>query len=187
MVLSAVARAVNVSMQILNKWLNRVIAFLGLAILAAMLATGIVAARAWKLGKDAQDYFESSVRSIATGWEVSELKKRFVPEMLSPQAERAFRAYFSRLSALRTMKRLGKPAGRIGTGAYPGTTINGTWAEYTAHAEFESGGAQITLVLKRVSGGWQIAVFEVGLPAKPQARSADPMLVSRRSRAGSAL
>lgn len=174
-------------MRILNKLLNRVIAFLGLAILAAMLATGVIAARAWKIGKDAQDYFEASVRSIVVAWDVSELKKRFVPEMLSPQVERAFTAYFSRLSALRALKGLGRPSGRIGTGAYPGTTINGTWAEYTADAQFEGGGAQITLVLKRVPQGWQIAVFEVRPLAKSQAVSPEPILVSRLPRAGPAL
>ena len=60
---------------------------------------------------------------------------------------------FAWYAGLGKLKSLDRPEGRVGSGVYPGTAINGTWADYSAHAEFDAGPAEITLTLKRQGGG----------------------------------
>jgi hypothetical protein len=49
----------------------------------------------------------------------------------------------------------------VGKGAFPGTSINGPWAEYSVAARFDTGPATFHMVLKRVDDGWQIAGFQI--------------------------
>lgn len=155
-------------MQRLDKPLNHLIVFLGLAILVAMLAMAVAAIRASAISRDATAYVETNVPQIVSGWNPQELERRLVPEMVSPRVREGLAQLFSALSALGKLKSLGKPAGRIGSGAFPGTTINGTWADYAVDAEFDHGRMQILLVLKRVDDGWQIASFSVKPAASPR-------------------
>jgi len=144
-----------------DRLLNHVIVFFGLAIVAAIVVTFAVAIRTSHLGRDAAAYIESSVPQIVSGWNPKELERRLVPEMVSPRVKEGILRLFSELSSLGNLKTLAMPVGRIGSGVYPGTPINGTWADYSVDAEFDRGKAQVQLVLKRVDGGWQIAGFSV--------------------------
>jgi hypothetical protein len=141
--------------------LNHLIVFLGLAVVAAMVVMFAVAMRTSHLGRDAAAYVESNVPAIVAGWNPAELERRVVPEMLSSRIREGIRGLFSELSSLGHLKSLAEPAGRIGSGAFPGTTINGTWADYGVEAQFDGGKARIQLILKRVDDGWQIAGFSV--------------------------
>lgn len=158
-------------MQKLDRLLSHAIALLGLAILAAIILTAGIAVRTSLVSRDATAYVESALPQLVGGWNPRELERRLVPEMVTPRVREALPPLFASFSALGKLKSLDKPAGRIGSGAYPGTTINGTWAAYAADAEFEGGRARIELVLKRVDDGWQIATFRLvptPLPASPR-------------------
>jgi hypothetical protein len=145
----------------LTRALNYAFALLGIAVLAAMIGTGIVAARIAHLSKDASAYVEDAVPRIVRSWDLGELEKRLAPELLSPQVRDELKGYFSNLSRLGNLRQIGKPIGRVGSGAYPGTMINGRWADYSVSADFDGGPARIECVLKRTLDSWQIASFSV--------------------------
>jgi hypothetical protein len=57
------------------------------------------------------------------------------------------------------------PAGRVGNGTFPGTRINGTWADYAVVGEFDAGPSEFRMILKRVDQGWQITGLQVASEA----------------------
>jgi hypothetical protein len=159
--------------QRLDRLFNHLIVFLGLAILVAMLAVAAVAVRTSAISREAAAYVEVNVPQIVNGWNPLELERRLVPEMVSPRVREGLVELFSALSSLGKLKELGKPTGRIGSGAFPGTTIDGTWADYAVDAEFDHGRMQILLILARGGDGWRIAGFSVrpatlSRPSPPQ-------------------
>jgi hypothetical protein len=141
--------------------LNYAFALLGIAVFAAMIGTGIVAARIAQLSKDASAYVEDAVPRIVGSWDAGELEKRLPPELLSAQVSDELKSYFSNLSRLGNLRKMGKPVGRVGSGAYPGTRINGRWADYSVSADFDGGPARIECVLQRTQDSWRIATFSV--------------------------
>lgn len=149
----------------MRRILNVLGALYALALLAAISAWAYVLWQNGKLNESAAAYLEANLPAIVRPWNAAELERRLAPEMLTAYNRNAIEGYFSSLAALGGLKSLGKPAGRVGRGAYPGTAINGTWAEYGVNAQFDAGPAEIKLVLKRVDEGWQIASFYVATAA----------------------
>ncbi len=155
-------------MKNLDRLLNLVVAFLGSAVLVSILVMAVVAVRTSALNREAAAYVEANLPRIVGEWNPAELERRIVPEMLSPRVKEGLPPLFQSLSALGRLSSMSKPTGRTGSGAFPGTSINGTWADFAVAAEFERGRVSIELVLKRVADGWQIASFSV----RPVAASA---------------
>ncbi|HZP91867.1 MAG TPA: hypothetical protein VFB20_03155 [Burkholderiales bacterium] len=158
----------------MRRILNVVGALYAAALLTAISAWAYVLWHNGKLDESAAAYVEGNLPAIVRPWNAAALERRLAPEMLTAYNRHAIEEYFSGLAALGAPKSLGKPAGRVGRGVYPGTTINGTWAEYDVDAQFDAGPAEIKLVLKRVDDGWQIASFYVATaaPARPAGEKA---------------
>jgi hypothetical protein len=136
---------------------NLVIAALAIAIVYG----GYLVVRTKALNDDAAQYSEKAIRAMADPWNSEEFVKRAAPETMGQGGDKFMPELFAWYSALGKLKSVEKPTGRVGTGAYPGTAIIGTWADYSARAEFEAGPAEIGLILKRVGDTWQIANFQI--------------------------
>lgn len=130
-------------------------------IVAGAVYGGTIVAKTRRDNAEAAAYISEAVAAMAANWDVEELLKRAAPEWLSPADKTGLRALFARFTALGKLKALDAPTGRVGNGAFPGTLINGTWAEYAVVGQFDAGPSEFRMVLKRVDGGWQIAAFRV--------------------------
>ena len=135
------------------------------ALVAAIFYGGYLVVRTNAFAKDAAEYTEKAIRAMADPWSADEFVKRAAPELLRQADPKFLPALFAWYAGLGKLKSLDRPAGRVGSGAYPGTAINGTWADYSAHAEFDAGPAEITLTLKRQGEGWQIANIQISAEA----------------------
>jgi hypothetical protein len=149
--------------------MNKLAGALGNVVLAALIVAIIygayLIARTNALARDASEYTEKAIRAMADPWSADEFVKRAAPETLRQGGEKFMPELFAYYSGLGKLKSLDKPAGRVGSGAYPGTAIKGAWADYSAHAEFDTGPAEISLTLKRQGAGWQIANIQISAEA----------------------
>jgi len=157
---------------------NLVIAALAVAIVYG----GYLVVRTKALNEDAAEYSQKAIRAMVDPWNSEEFVKRATPETMRQGGDKFMPELFAWYSALGRLKSVGKPIGRVGTGAYPGTAIIGTWADYSARAEFEAGPAEIGLILKRVGDTWQIANLQVRAEAfarlkPPPSRQGDQPLI----------
>ena len=121
----------------------------------------------------ASAFAADTVAAMAGSWDAGELIRRAAPEWLPPAEQVGLRAVFRQFSTLGRLKGLHMPSGRVGDGAYPGTRINGVWADYTVVGEFDTGPAAFHLVLKHIDDGWQVAGFQANSPVfeqRPPAR-----------------
>lgn len=130
-------------------------------IVAGALYAGYIVVKTKRDNAEAAAYISAAVAAMAANWDVEELQKRAAPEWLSPADKAGLRTLFARLAALGKLKALDAPMGRVGNGAFPGTLINGTWAEYAVVGQFDAGPSEFRMVLKRVDDGWQVAAFRV--------------------------
>ena len=134
------------------------------ALVAAIFYGGYLVVRTNAFARDAAEYAEKAI-PMADPWSADEFVKRAAPELLRQADPKFLPALFAWYAGLGKLKSLDRPAGRVGSGAYPGTAINGIWADYSAHAEFDAGPAEITLTLKRQGEGWQIANIQISAEA----------------------
>lgn len=144
---------------------NRLLRWSGhlvLALVVAGIAYGVkVVADSRLHNASAATFAAEAVTAMAREWKPDELTRRAAPEWLGPQDLARLPEVFRHFSALGRLKQLYAPAGRVGDGAFPGTRINGVWADYTVAGEFEAGPAAFRIVLKRVDDGWRIAGLHV--------------------------
>ena len=149
--------------------MNKIAGALGNLVLATLVAAilygGYLVVRTNTLAKDAAEYTDKAIRAVADPWSADEFVKRATPELLRQAGPQFMPKLFAWYAGLGKLKSLDRPAGRVGSGAYPGTSIMGTWADYSAHAEFDSGPAEILLILKRQGEGWQIANIQISAQA----------------------
>lgn len=138
------------------------------SIVVAIVYGGYLVVRTNALARDAAEYTEKAIRAVADPWSADEFAKRAAPELLRQVGPGFMPKLFAWYAGLGRLKSLDPPAGRVGSGAYPGTAIAGTWANYSAHAEFDAGPAEITLTLKRQEEGWQIANIQITAQAFSQ-------------------
>jgi len=131
------------------------------ALVVAIIYGGYLIVRTKQLNEDAAEYSERAIRAMVDPWDSNEFVKRAAPETMRQGGEKFMPELFAWYSALGKLKAIEKPIGRVGTGAFPGTAIRGTWADYSARAEFEAGPAEIILTLKRTGDTWQIANIEI--------------------------
>ena len=145
--------------------MNKFVGALGNLVIAALVIAiiygGYLVVRTKALNEDAAKYSEAAIRAMIDPWNSEEFVKRAAPETLRQGGEKFMPELFAWYSALGKLKAIEKPIGRVGTGAYPGTAIMGTWADYSARAEFEVGPAEIGLILKRAGDTWQIANIQI--------------------------
>ncbi|HWA12341.1 MAG TPA: hypothetical protein VHA15_04540 [Burkholderiales bacterium] len=111
-----------------------------------------------------------AVIDMARDWDASEMARRAAPRWLSAADLQQLPAVFRQFSALGRLQDLQPPVGRVGKGAFPGTDINGPWAEYSVAARFDTGPATFHMVLKRVGDGWQMSGFQIDAEVLRQAR-----------------
>jgi hypothetical protein len=130
-------------------------------IVAGAVYAGTIVIKTKRDNAEAAAYTSEAVAAMAANWNAEELLKRAAPEWLSPADKSGLKVLFSRFTALGKLRSLHAPAGRVGNGAFPGTAINGTWAEYAVVGEFDAGPSEFRMVLKRVDDGWQVAAFQV--------------------------
>ena len=135
------------------------------ALVAAIFYGGYLVVRTNALARDAAEYTDKAIRAVADPWSADEFVKRAAPELLRQAGPQFMPKLFAWYAGLGKLKSLDRPAGRVGSGAYPGTAIRGTWADYSAHAEFDAGPAEITLTLKRQGEDWQIANIQISAQA----------------------
>ena len=135
------------------------------ALVAAIFYSGYLVVRTNALAKDAAEYTDKAIRAVTDPWSADEFVKRAAPELLRQVGPQFMPKLFAWYAGLGKLKSLDRPAGRVGSGAYPGTAIRGTWANYSAHAEFDAGPAEITLTLKRQGEDWQIANIQISAQA----------------------
>ena len=138
------------------------------ALVAAIFYGGYLVVRTNALAKDAAEYTDKAIRAVTDPWSADEFVKRAAPELLRQVGPQFMPKLFAWYAGLGKLKSLDRPAGRVGSGAYPGTSIRGAWAAYSAHAEFDAGPAEITLTLKRQGEGWQIANIQISAQAFSQ-------------------
>ena len=138
------------------------------AIVAAILYGGYLVVGTNALARDASEYTDKAIRAVADPWSADEFVKRAAPELMRQVSPDFMPKLFAWYAGLGKLKSLGRPAGRVGSGAYPGTAIMGKWAEYSAHAEFDAGPADIALTLKKQGEGWQIVNIQISSPAFSQ-------------------
>lgn len=130
-------------------------------IVAGAIYAGSIVAKTKRDNAEAATFIGEAVAAMAANWNAEELLKRAAPEWLSPADKAGLKALFARFAMLGKLKALHAPAGRVGNGPFPGTRINGTWAEYAVVGEFDAGPSEFRMILKRVDQGWQIAGFQV--------------------------
>lgn len=130
-------------------------------IVAGAVYAGYIVAKTKRDNAEAATFISEAVAAMATNWNAGELLQRAAPEWLSPADKVGLNGLFARLSVLGRLKVLHAPTGRVGNGSFPGTMINGTWAEYSVVGEFDGGMSEFRMVLKRVDNGWQVAAFQV--------------------------
>ncbi|HEX7811359.1 MAG TPA: hypothetical protein VF460_05580 [Burkholderiales bacterium] len=134
-------------------------------IVAGVVYAGWIVAKTKRDNAEAAAYVGETVAAMAANWDSDELLKRAAPEWLSPVDRAGIKAMFERFAALGKLKALHVPAGRVGNGAFPGTRINGTWADYAVVGEFDAGPSEFRMILKRVDQGWQITGLQVASEA----------------------
>ncbi len=145
--------------------MNKFVGALGNLVIAALAAAiiygGYLVVRTKALNEDAAEYSEKAILAMIDPWSSEQFVKRAAPELMRQGGDKFMPDLFVWYSALGKLKAIEKPIGRVGTGAYPGTAIAGTWADYSARAEFEAGPAEISLILKRTGNSWQIANLQI--------------------------
>lgn len=156
----------------MNRFLNALGNLFLAGVVVAIVAAAYLIVRTQNLNEDASRYVDRAVRAMVDPWSHQEMIKRAAPEMLRRGGEKFFPELFTWYSTLGKLKALGKPAGRVGTGAFPGTPIRGTWADFVVPAQFEAGPAEIKLTLKRTGEDWQIMNLQINSPAFAQKRKA---------------
>ena len=130
-------------------------------IVAGVLYAGHVVAKTRRDNTEAAAFIAEAVTAMSADWNSAELLRRAAPEWLSSADKAGLNGLFGRFATLGKLKVLHVPAGRVGNGAYPGTRIDGTWAEYAVVGEFDNGPCEFRMILKRADAGWQIAGFQV--------------------------
>jgi hypothetical protein len=139
------------------------------AIVAAFLYGGYVIYAIKRDNRDAAAYLVATVSAMAANWDYREVERRAAPGWLAPGDADSLRALFDHLRRLGRLQSLDTPVGRVGSGAYPGTRITGTWADYSVSGRFDAGPAQFRLVLMRTEPDWLIAGLQVDADALRQA------------------
>ena len=125
-----------------------------------------------KLDKESKAYVDAAVPAIAADWDVEELRKRASPEFDSGLDYDEVGEYFDSLHELGKFE------------AYQGSTGESTiaislrygyevTADYTATVNFETGTAEIQVLLIKQGGLWQILDFKVS----PEAYSEDKNII----------
>ena len=145
-------------------------ALLALIVLGVLYA-GQVVIKTKRYHAEAAAYVRDTVTAMAKGWDSGELIRRASPEWLSPSDYPGVELLFADLALLGKLKSLQLPTGRIGNGPYPGTRINGGWAEYKVQGEFDLGPCEFHLVLERLDRGWQVAGLQLQSAALNDART----------------
>jgi hypothetical protein len=143
--------------------------------LIALIVLGIVYAgqiviKTNRYHAEAAAYVRDAVTSMAISWNSGELIRRASPEWLSPADYAGVERLFADLALLGRLKSLDEPSGRIGNGPYPGTRINGAWAEYAVRGEFDLGPCEFRMILQRLDQGWQLAGLRLESEALNEAR-----------------
>jgi hypothetical protein len=110
---------------------------------------------------EASAFIAAAVVAIVRDWNPAELTQRAAPEWLAPADVAGLPETFRHFSTLGRLRMLQPPAGRLGSGAFPGTRINGVWADYSVTGDFDAGPATFRMILKRVDDGWQISGLQV--------------------------
>jgi len=131
------------------------------AIVIAAVAAAVLIPKATRLHAGAVAYVEANVPQVVADWNADALRQRAAPELLQQSDSAQLDALFAWFSSLGKLVRLETPVGHIGTGTYPGSTFNGTWADYVANAQFEAGEAQVKIVLRRHDDSWRIIGFHI--------------------------
>ena len=145
----------------MNKFVIALGNFVAASLVVAIIYGGYLIVRTKQLNEDATEYSEKAIRAMVDPWNSNEFVKRAAPETMRQGGEKFMPELFEWYAALGKLNTIEKPIGRVGTGAFPGTAIKGTWADYSARAEFEAGPAEIGLILKKVDDGWQISNFQI--------------------------
>jgi hypothetical protein len=144
---------------------------LALLVLVAGLAIGAkIILDSRRENASAALFAAQAVIDMARAWDASEMARRAAPHWLSAADRQQLPAVFGQFSRLGRLQEIQAPVGRVGKGAFPGTDINGPWAEYSVAARFDTGPATFHMVLKRIADGWQIAGFQIDSEVLRQAR-----------------
>jgi len=125
-------------------------------IVAGVLYAGQIVIKNKRNHAEAAAYVRTAVTAMAQDWNPGELIRRASPEWLSPADYPGVERMFADLALLGALKSLQEPAGRVGSGPYPGTRITGPWAEYAVKGEFAAGACEFHMVLQRMDDGWRI-------------------------------
>ena len=131
------------------------------AIVVLALYGGYVVIRTKALNADAAAYSEQAIRAMVDPWNADAFLRRAAPETKQRVGDRFMTDLFAWYAGLGKLEALDKPAGRVGVGAFPGTAIREMWAAYSAHAQFEAGPAEISVLLKREADAWQVAEVRI--------------------------
>jgi hypothetical protein len=133
-----------------------------LFVLGALFFTGIVALimMGISLDKESKAFVDTAVPAIVSDWDVKEIQTRAGPEFNETTDYEDMQQLFDVLHGLGELQEYGGSSGesRILVSLGYGIMIT---AAYSAHADFESGSAEIHISLIRHDGQWQILGFEI--------------------------
>lgn len=149
--------------------MNKLLKFAGIIFFGLLITVAVIAAIAIpmsiKLSNDAAAFVEQNLPAIFSNWSTDELEKRSVVTQTAESKERILMYFFWGSSTLGKLKNLEKPVCGVGTGQLPGTKTDGTWGDCVVKVEFETGVAEMKILLKQASNSWEIVSFNIKSPA----------------------
>ena len=134
-----------------------------IVIVTVAAVIGFAAYNGNKLDSASKAYVDQNIPPIISSWSPEELMRRSSPELKSSVTPQQFAELFKTLSQLGSLKTYESAQGDSNM-SY--TTQNGKMitAEYTAHAEFTNGKAELKIKLIQHDGQWQLLGFHVNSP-----------------------
>ncbi len=144
--------------------MKKALIFLGytfLALIATLAVTfGLLLLQGKKLDRESKAFADTAIKAIASDWDVEELKKRASPEF---ESEVDFDEIQEYMESLQTLGKFESFEGAIGESTI---TLSPRFAyeitaDYTGTVTFESGFAEIQILVIKQEGHWQILDFRV--------------------------
>jgi hypothetical protein len=134
--------------------------FAAIIVIVAILA--IIFIPYWiRLNKDAKNYLTNNLPIIVAHWNPQDVIDRATPEFITATKHQDVDKLYVMFRQLGSLKHLDTPElGNIGSQAF---TNDGTYTygNYTIHADFENGSANISIQLLRMGAQWKINKFHI--------------------------
>jgi len=130
-----------------------------IAIVAVIIAGGLLARRGFSLDAEAKAYVDQAVVAICGNWDQQQLIDRAAPELLAAMKTNSLAGVFERASRVGPLLKYEGANGQASMIVYNGNAK--ITANYVATAQFEKGEATIKFALVKDDGGWRISGFHV--------------------------